>query len=87
MSHKDANTRRFRNGGLTLAQRLRHWPNINPPMTRRLVFTGMYLPVLHGYSPKVAQSELETEGLSHRLHPIKNVGHFFGRSYLGPKTS
>ena len=34
------------------------------------------------YSPDVDEKELATECFSHRLHPLENVGHFFGRSYI-----
>ena len=40
--HIPVKTRRWRNAGLMLGQRLRRrrWPNIKPALRQRLVFTG-----------------------------------------------
>ena len=42
-SYIPANTRRLRNVGLTLAHRLRSWPNNSTTLGKRLMFDGIYL--------------------------------------------
>ena len=42
-----ANTRRWINVGLMLAQRLRRWTNIKPTMVHGIVFTGRYIQRAH----------------------------------------